>query len=473
MPTPILIYEALISYLKDACNAGIPGRNADEVAQLHASLDRYLLSMASDNLVSGIVESVERLKTLLELSDDLGLTSDSKLRMALRKDEERIATFLVSIFASKSSEDDVLRLEGDSAQCFLDVLQSTKTHWTKANILINEDWSACLADFGLSIFSDATSLMTTNRGGSTYWMAPELLDPDRFGLKFARTPASDVYAFGCVCLELYTGRPPFSGILSEPGALIKVINGERPPRPSSSPAMSDALWSYVTTYWAQEPTTRPGTHLVVQNMFWPPPPAAIEIPNLFPASASRPGSPAMSELSLASTYLTAASSLPDNFPYPDQRVAAGSDPNISGIQLKNLYRTSADLEIKVKEKDNDEAGNAGHAPLEQGDASESFKEGEGDDNANGNAYHAVWIVSNEQLLAWVKNPVTVANVGSVDALKCNMPQVDASQKIRNGIPANEARLLSHCAFQISRFTPLRPLHFTIPSSFFTSSPTLR
>jgi serine/threonine protein kinase len=77
-----------------------------------------------------------------------------------------------------------------------------RTHSPQANILINEDWSACLADFGLSIFSDVTSSMSTNRRGSLYWMAPELLDPDRFGTKFIRTPATDVYAFGCVCLEV-------------------------------------------------------------------------------------------------------------------------------------------------------------------------------------------------------------------------------------------------------------------------------
>ncbi|KAF7340963.1 Kinase-like protein [Mycena sanguinolenta] len=481
MSTRILMYEALISYLQDACSAGISERSPSQVAQLHATLDGYLLSMAAGDVVSGIVESVERLKTLLELSGDLGLTSDSKLRMALRKDEERIATFLVSIFASKSLENDVLRLEGDSAQCFLDVVQNTldkgfllaqkdgrmarriirklvcssdklpsalfitgitgkEDHptfgggfadiyrasyddrvvalkymrvvqymrgsdlrdvrlkfcrealvwkelchphilpflgiegnsfpsplcmvspWMKhgtvlnhlkehghrdvdklltrlvsftrshkayntfirgissmaiyvewANILINEDWSACLADFGLSIFSDATSLMTTNRGGSVYWMAPELLDPERFGMRFARTRASDVYALGCVCLELYTGRPPFSGVLSEPGAMMKVINGERPPRPSSSPAMSDVLWNHVSTYWAQEPTTRPATQLVVQNMVWPPPPAATEIPNLALASASRPGSPVVAERSSTSTVdWTAVSSLTDN-----------------------------------------------------------------------------------------------------------------------------------------------------------------
>ncbi|KAF8183737.1 hypothetical protein K438DRAFT_1599185, partial [Mycena galopus ATCC 62051] len=47
------------------------------------------------------------------------------LRAVMRKDEERVATFLVSIFSSKSDEETVLRLEGDSAQHFLDVVQET------------------------------------------------------------------------------------------------------------------------------------------------------------------------------------------------------------------------------------------------------------------------------------------------------------------------------------------------------------
>ncbi|KAJ7145913.1 kinase-like domain-containing protein [Mycena epipterygia] len=138
-----------------------------------------------------------------------------------------------------------------------------------ANILINEDWSACLTDFGLSVFSNATSSMcTSTRAGSLYWMAPELIDPARFGCRFVRTPASDVYAFGCVCIEVYTGRPPFSE-LSEPAALLSTLNGERPGRPSGTPAMSDLLWQNVTVYWAQEPTARPITEVVVQNMTWP------------------------------------------------------------------------------------------------------------------------------------------------------------------------------------------------------------
>ncbi|KAK7055182.1 kinase-like protein [Favolaschia claudopus] len=134
-----------------------------------------------------------------------------------------------------------------------------------ANILIQGNGTACLADFGLSNFSDVTTSLSTNRGGSVYWMAPELLDPDQFESEFTRTPATDVYAFGCVCFELYTGRPPFAN-LRDGVAAIKVIMGERAVRPSVLPAMSDILWQHVTLYWAHSPTTRPTTRQVVQNM---------------------------------------------------------------------------------------------------------------------------------------------------------------------------------------------------------------
>lgn len=58
--------------------------------------------------------------------------------------------------------------------------------------------------------------------------------------------------------------------------------------------------------------------------------------------------------------------------------------------------------------------------------------------------HLVWIVSSEQLLAWTQNPTPVADLNNFAPLKCSTPQVDA--KICNGIPANEAGLLSHCTF---------------------------
>jgi len=56
----------------------------------------------------------------------------------------------------------------------------------------------------------------------------------------------------------------------------------------------------------------------------------------------------------------------------------------------------------------------------------------------------VWIVSTEQLLAWVQNPVPVSELNSFEPLKCSTPQI--SQSICDGIPANEQGLLNHCDF---------------------------
>ncbi|KAF7333651.1 hypothetical protein MSAN_02408200 [Mycena sanguinolenta] len=122
-----------------------------------------------------------------------------------------------------------------------------------ANILVKESGSACLADFGLSIYSDASAKTgSTSRGGSLYWMAPELLDPDHFGFQFGRTVATDVYAFGCVCFE--------------DNLRFGAERAEQPPGP---PAMSDTLWQHVTEFWAQRPTARPSTQSLVQKMTWP------------------------------------------------------------------------------------------------------------------------------------------------------------------------------------------------------------
>lgn len=65
---------------------------------------------------------------MVQLATKVQLKNDPKLRAALRADEERIAIFLVSIFSSKSDEETVLRLEGDSAQYFLDVVQEVGYH---------------------------------------------------------------------------------------------------------------------------------------------------------------------------------------------------------------------------------------------------------------------------------------------------------------------------------------------------------
>ena len=92
----------------------------------------------------------------------------------------------------------------------------------KANILINGERQACIADFGLSTVADAAictasgaprtslisndTLMSFTGGGTRRWMSPELLDPERFGVPESEdnrpTRQSDCYALGMVIYEV-------------------------------------------------------------------------------------------------------------------------------------------------------------------------------------------------------------------------------------------------------------------------------
>ena len=83
----------------------------------------------------------------------------------------------------------------------------------QANILINSERRACLADFGLAaIIEDTTSddgHSSDETGGIVRWMAPEILNPERYGyVKRARrnlpSKGTDIYALGMTILEVRT-----------------------------------------------------------------------------------------------------------------------------------------------------------------------------------------------------------------------------------------------------------------------------
>ncbi|KAF7299457.1 Kinase-like protein [Mycena indigotica] len=126
-----------------------------------------------------------------------------------------------------------------------------------SNILIDDDGHACLTDFGLTVLSDATT-QTQHGAGSVRWMAPEILNPTACGLeKFAKTTASDIYAFACVCLELYTGFPPFHAeILHDAPVILQVMAGVRPSKPDDA-AIPDYVWEIMQQSWSHNHADRP------------------------------------------------------------------------------------------------------------------------------------------------------------------------------------------------------------------------
>ncbi|EIW81847.1 kinase-like protein [Coniophora puteana RWD-64-598 SS2] len=137
-----------------------------------------------------------------------------------------------------------------------------------ANVLITDDGAACIADFGtIGIKDDARTnfnASSTAVGRTFAFAAPELLEGAPGHSR--HTPQSDMYAFGGLCYELFSGDPPFAGW--SPFSLVNAIsNGTLPGRPVAGPGaaqLDDALWDMITRCWRSEPSERPTAKVVIQ-----------------------------------------------------------------------------------------------------------------------------------------------------------------------------------------------------------------
>jgi serine/threonine protein kinase len=146
------------------------------------------------------------------------------------------------------------------------VTSYTNSRGPKANILIDNNGQACIADFSLlTITSDPqTFLPSCIEGGTTPWMSPELLDPGSFGLeKSYPTRESDRYALGMVIYEVLNGRAPFA---PHKAPVLKILRGERPERPEGARGarFTDGIWGMLELCWKPQPGDRPSLKTVLQ-----------------------------------------------------------------------------------------------------------------------------------------------------------------------------------------------------------------
>ena len=122
------------------------------------------------------------------------------------------------------------------------------------NILLKEDRTACVTDFGLA--RDTASDRRLTRPGQTLgsmpYMSPEQVESAQVG------PFTDVYALGCVAYECIVGTTPFA---DHPGmGLLRAHLDAEPPHPSYSVAnLPRELGDAILVALAKKPADRPAS----------------------------------------------------------------------------------------------------------------------------------------------------------------------------------------------------------------------
>jgi serine/threonine protein kinase len=129
-----------------------------------------------------------------------------------------------------------------------------------SNVLLADDGTAALSDFGLARASDSTRI--THDGqlvGTPHYLAPELIEGAE------ASGASDLYALGCLLYECAVGEPPFTG--STPAEIGFAHLTEAPPDPRARrPELSEDVALALLAALEKEPQARPTTGTALARM---------------------------------------------------------------------------------------------------------------------------------------------------------------------------------------------------------------
>ncbi|KAH9967848.1 hypothetical protein BC827DRAFT_1263627 [Russula dissimulans] len=176
------------------------------------------------------------------------------------------------------------------------------------NILISASGKAFVCGFGLFRFSNPTSNFSRAR-----WFAPERISASS-ATSESVTREADIWSFGLLCLEVFTGEDPYS---SYTDVYIPVVlnRGETPNHPGSKAiGLSSDMWEVMQSCWQVSPAERPSMSMILDIM--------RRLINVSPVSHPQP--PGNRDLSIVSPTTTLLS------PVTDVALLTESSPKSAG-----------------------------------------------------------------------------------------------------------------------------------------------
>ncbi|KAG2144223.1 kinase-like domain-containing protein, partial [Suillus clintonianus] len=137
------------------------------------------------------------------------------------------------------------------------------------NILIDKRGHARLIDFGLStiiqpLLGQSHLAMSSRRPGAIRYAAPELVLPEDAHEPPVPLENADIWSFGCIMLQVLSGRLPWSEIRGEAFIIVRMSHGRGPQRPDGhDPAIIDLDWEFIQTCLHFTPELRPSAEEVL------------------------------------------------------------------------------------------------------------------------------------------------------------------------------------------------------------------
>jgi len=129
------------------------------------------------------------------------------------------------------------------------------------NILVQEDGTCKISDFGLSKLNDQDEVYDQNSKmslqGSIFWMAPEVVKNQPYSAKV------DIWSLGCTVIEMFTGKRPWLD-LTALAAVYSLGTCKSPPIPED---ISEDAKDFLRQCFIIDPAMRPTATILLRHPF--------------------------------------------------------------------------------------------------------------------------------------------------------------------------------------------------------------